>query len=185
MIIKCKTCNKEFNISPSRIKTKKFCSFKCHMEFRKKHHGILWIKRICKNCKKEFEADYNQAKLGYYKFCSNKCKHEWTRGKNSPSYKGGWVRPDEYRQVSKDGKPYLEHRLIMGNHIGRKLNTDETVHHKDRNRLNNNIENLQILKRPIHCRLHSKGRKMSKDTIQKLKQIAKTRKRDKGGMFIC
>ena len=38
----------------------------------------------------------------------------------------------------------LYHRIIMENHIGRILNPNEVVHHIDGNKLNNNIENLQL-----------------------------------------
>jgi len=37
-------------------------------------------------------------------------------------------------------------------HLGRKLSTDEHVHHIDGNKLNNDIQNLTILSRSDHCR---------------------------------
>lgn len=39
-----------------------------------------------------------------------------------------------------------EHRYVMGEHLGRRLYDDETVHHIDGNRQNNSIENLQLRK---------------------------------------
>lgn len=39
----------------------------------------------------------------------------------------------------------MEHRYIMALHIGRSLLKTETVHHKDGNRANNNIDNLQLM----------------------------------------
>lgn len=38
----------------------------------------------------------------------------------------------------------FEHRLVMGEHIGRPLHAFENVHHKDGNRQNNAIENLEL-----------------------------------------
>jgi hypothetical protein len=38
----------------------------------------------------------------------------------------------------------LEHRLVMAEHIGRPLTPNEHVHHKDGNRTNNVIDNLQL-----------------------------------------
>jgi len=55
--------------------------------------------------------------------------------------------------VNKMGYEY-EHRYIMEKHIGRYLDKTEVVHHKDRNRYNNNIENLELLKLSDHSKIH-------------------------------
>jgi hypothetical protein len=50
-----------------------------------------------------------------------------------------------------------EHVLVMEEHIERPLTKEEVVHHKDRDRLNNNINNLQLCSsQEEHMRLHSK-----------------------------
>lgn len=51
-------------------------------------------------------------------------------------------------------RPYLVHRKIMEEHLGRKLKDNEIVHHKDMNKLNNDINNLQIVSRSEHIKLH-------------------------------
>lgn len=50
--------------------------------------------------------------------------------------------------------PYLVHRKIMEDYIGRKLKNNEIVHHKDMNKLNNDISNLQIVTRSEHAKIH-------------------------------
>ena len=56
----------------------------------------------------------------------------------------------------------------MEEFLGRKLNKNECVHHINENKLDNNIENLQLLTRGEHSSLHRKkeideGKKLFKN----------------------
>ncbi len=54
----------------------------------------------------------------------------------------------------------LMHRVVMENHLNRLLDKDEIIHHKDENKKNNDISNLEITDIASHARLHNyKGRK--------------------------
>ena len=52
--------------------------------------------------------------------------------------------PAELRHLTNGESPCLEHRLVMAQVLGRALTDDESVHHKDGNRLNNDPANLEL-----------------------------------------
>lgn len=61
--------------------------------------------------------------------------------------------PDHYC-ANKAGK-VLEHVKVMADYIGRKLLSNECVHHIDRDRKNNKITNLMLLTQQEHMELHA------------------------------
>lgn len=91
---------------------------------------------------------------------------EANRGRNTgadhPRWRGGiqMRRGRSLRLVGKDHPMadaagyVLEYRLVMAEKIGRYLTTDEHVHHIDGDVTNNHPDNLMLVSRSQHTRLH-------------------------------
>jgi len=93
------------------------------------------------NChSKETKEKIRQSRLG-------------KKGKNANRWCGGnGITKDGYKYIYKPEHPnsmvagyILEHRFIMSEHIGRPLDKNEIVHHKNQNKQDNRIKNLKII----------------------------------------
>lgn len=91
----------------------------------------------------------------------NRIGHKGKTGIEHPCWKGGQVtdRDGYIRTWAPDHewprKGYMmEHVRIVEIRIGRKILPSECVHHIDHNRKNNAPENLQLMTRSEHSKLH-------------------------------
>jgi len=66
------------------------------------------------------------------------------------------------------------HRYIYEMHYG-EIPKGYEIHHKDGNKLNNNIDNLEILTKSEHTKLHMAGRTLSEKHKQKISESGKKR----------
>jgi len=129
-----------------------------------KNYGLV---EKCLFCKKEFHVSPYQK--GKKKFCSMLCygkfsiKNGTRRGINNGMWKGGIINDGfGYIKILKPEHPLnnngyvLEHRLVIEKKIGRYLKRDEIVHHKNRNKSDNRIKNLELLTKKEHDLMHLK-----------------------------
>lgn len=93
----------------------------------------------------------------------------------------------EHPNCTKNGY-VLAHRIIMENHLSRLLNSNEVVHHKNGNKKDNNISNLELMTHSEHSKMHaSNGRTMLKLKCPECNKIFSKPKNQshlvKGGIF--
>jgi len=76
-----------------------------------------------------------------------KGKEPWNKGKGN-----GWLdKTTGYKYKYRHKK---EHRYIMEQYLGRELSQEELVHHINFDKTDNEIENLQVMSRGEHIKLH-------------------------------
>ena len=156
----CWQCHLPFQVRAYRRYTAKFCSRSCKAvyEFATGKHKTLhvtskrppnWnqIEKLCAACGEVFMISPSRVDSRLY--CSKACYSKTMRS-NMPARR--------YIYLSIDGKRVLEHRYVVEQALGRKLHATEHVHHKNRNRHDNRLENLEVLDAHAHFKLHARLR---------------------------
>ena len=140
------------------------------------------VEKLCAQCELPMVVQASKLKQGRGKFCSKICLYgsrkdilPWNTGKKipqlsickigakNPMWKGGRMTKNGYILIKNlehpnaDARGYIrEHRFVMEQSIGRILKRHEHVHHKDGDKLNNKIFNLELVDPAEHMRKHRK-----------------------------
>ena len=124
--------------------------------YQGRHAGFRCITK-CHECKKEREFTYSIIRKGGGLYCSVDCRRvnqgRRMRGVNHPNWKGGRRLSSNGGYViikQKNGKYKREHRIIMEKHLGRKLKSNEWVHHKNGIKTDNRVESLILVRPETH-----------------------------------
>lgn len=132
------------------------CTSICaHLEFCSKHYKYQYRAQPCsvQGCQRKYEAKgfcgFHYQRLRYYgNPLAEKPKRDYRRLPigykclNQHGYVMVMVEKGNPHRMM--GGYVFEHRLVMGESIGRPLLKHENVHHKDGNRQNNALENLEL-----------------------------------------
>ena len=159
----CIHCGKEFTVPFARRDTAKFCSRLCSDSHPRKHNEVQ-----CRECGKLFPMKESQSqrnnRMG--NFCSSQCnsnaRSRLYSGDKNPNWKGG-------RNFDSDGyaiySDVASRKLGLGTlkvhqanvliHLGlKKIPQRMHVHHRDCDRTNNDIDNLQLINASDHKWIH-------------------------------
>lgn len=158
-VIRCH-CEEEFVAIGANVTSGGTTSCGCHRKevlSRPKNS----VETTCPTCSETFRIDGGKFKGHGLHCCSQTCA---TRnavekgtfvGKKNGAWKGGRrMHPSGYVLVRHGGKYILEHRLVMQRHLGRELTTEEHVHHRNGDKTDNRIENLELTNANDHRALH-------------------------------
>ena len=88
----------------------------------------------------------------------------------------GWI-SQGYRFIMHNGKERAEHRVVMEQHIGRPLGSEEVVHHINGDPLDNRIDNLTLISPREHLGIHAIWKNRRPLSIEQRLRLSESLKR--------
>jgi len=148
LILKCEGCGKDFTEYLSHASRRKYCSIKCHAKYRTDRgsfgaeNGMWKGGTTIHSSGYRYVADPDNAfkSLGNYIFEHRYVMENWLR-ENDPK--------SEYL-TTVEGKLFLNPEIV--------------VHHKNHDKLDNRIENLECMTSGEHASHHHEERRQLKQT---------------------
>jgi len=155
--INCLNCKNECFVEKREINrgNGKFCSQQCSSDHRVANLQELEKNVTCAFCKQSFHMTFHRgkrSKSGLY-FCCRLHKDNAQKiggiKEIMPSHYGTGSPDNTYRRTAFSNKPKICERCRYDQHPAAII-----VHHKDRNRMNDSIENLEVLCSNCHAIEH-------------------------------
>lgn len=180
MIIRCNTCNREFERQAAQVKERNYCSRKClgaanAKRFFEKRLGL------CDGCGKTIEIPAGHKKRNKHFFCSTECA--WKYKEKKVSVRCDWCRDEIVKKRSAvdrnrhnfcDRGCYIDFinferagalrqrvggeaisRTLAAVKEGRPLTSADEVHHIDGDHGNNAADNLMVVSKSKHAQIHA------------------------------
>jgi len=136
------------------LNKRKFCltcsPFNEFIQSGKHYPKLERVKCICVKCGVSFERLPSEIRFGDRIFCSRTCSASYNNtvyksGENHPNWKGGkWYQPRALKEFGE-----------VCSLCGETERCCLEVHHKDRNRDNNSLDNLIVLCANCHLKVHN------------------------------
>jgi hypothetical protein len=151
--LRCKLCGKTFYTTKGRVRSKgtRYCSGVCSRASLIRPER--WGRYECANCGKTLNRLKNKAMFKNL-FCNRKCLAEHRVKHPVHCGNGKWLESGYVVVYRGKNKPIKEHRLVMENHLGRKLLPSEHIHHINGDVKDNQIDNLMVMTKEAHVSLH-------------------------------
>lgn len=153
----CKTCAMSFEVCLSSLAGRKgsgsYCSSACRVAGTRR-----LATGLCAGCGESFQGV--PCVVARKRFCSAECR--------SRSHKNRYLMRTGYVALRVGGKDVLEHRHVMEQHVGRPLLRSETVHHRNGDRSDNRLSNLELWSKQ-----HGAGQRVSdvvEDAVRRLRE---------------
>lgn len=193
-VLKCQACGTEYKVPPCRAKKSKFCSLKCSEKHRLDGLIVPRVELTCLACGRTFTDHRSKAPMRRYcsKDCQHghstylEGLAQRSTGANNGMWAGGVSNhTDGYIYERHTDHPYasrgyvLQHRLVAERWLRENLpdspfliqlgdnsylKPEYVVHHKNLDRKDNRVENLQVVTNSEHQKIHNALRKQQSTT---------------------
>lgn len=175
----CIVCGASFSVPPVRANTAMCCGRACKAQYARAKYQEARPKVECQQCGKRFTLPKSHFERGNGKFCSSECRHLSMKGISfrPPAVEGVVIRgPQGYLLERASEHPYavngyvMQHRLRVEERMRveapehpflqiiegeRYLRRGLEVHHLDRSRTNNQLDNLVVCTATAHRQFHT------------------------------